>query len=256
MMRVTYLGHSGFLLEMEDALLLFDYYQGSLPEMDPEKTLFVFVSHVHYDHYNPDILKLRRQRQNIWYLFSDDVPMPEHEFVTLPPRTVTGIENSCSHRLEDWATACTHMRQEFWLHHISVAKTIPDYVYGLYSTTRNPDKEDEQTVHYTTAVAKEFAAFTTEENVHEVEMPGGEYLCFTFSGIPYRGAMQEFLFTIYGQCVPRLGITRRRGYDIESYKLRKGTDIRYPDAADVDETDPRHHIEEFKYYIPVRRDAQ
>lgn len=52
MMRVTYLGHSGFLLEMEDALLLFDYYQGSLPEMDPEKTLFVFVSHVHYDHYN------------------------------------------------------------------------------------------------------------------------------------------------------------------------------------------------------------
>ena len=57
MMRVTYLGHSGFLLEMEDALLLFDYYQGSLPEMDPEKTLFVFVSHVHYDHYNPDILK-------------------------------------------------------------------------------------------------------------------------------------------------------------------------------------------------------
>lgn len=52
MMRVTYLGHSGFLLEMEDALLLFDYYQGSLPEMDLEKTLFVFVSHVHYDHYN------------------------------------------------------------------------------------------------------------------------------------------------------------------------------------------------------------
>ena len=41
----------------------------------------------------------------------DDVPMPEHEFVTLPPRTVTGIENSCSHRLEDWATACTHMRR-------------------------------------------------------------------------------------------------------------------------------------------------
>lgn len=37
MMRVTYLGHSGFLLEMEDALFLFDYYQGSLPEMDPEK---------------------------------------------------------------------------------------------------------------------------------------------------------------------------------------------------------------------------
>ena len=96
MMRVTYLGHSGFLLEMEDALLLFDYYQGSLPEMDPEKTLFVFVSHVHYDHYNPDILKLRRQRQNIWYLFSDDVPMPDEQkqVIRLSPeeeRRVNGI---------------------------------------------------------------------------------------------------------------------------------------------------------------------
>ena len=96
MMRVTYLGHSGFLLEMEDALFLFDYYQGSLPEMDPEKTLFVFVSHVHYDHYNPDILKLRRQRQNIWYLFSDDVPMPDEQkqVIRLSPeeeRRVNGI---------------------------------------------------------------------------------------------------------------------------------------------------------------------
>ncbi len=64
--------------------------------MDPEKTLFVFVSHVHYDHYNPDILKLRRQRQNIWYLFSDDVPMPDEQkqVIRLSPkeeRRVNGI---------------------------------------------------------------------------------------------------------------------------------------------------------------------
>ena len=52
------------------------------------KNLFVFVSHVHYDHYNPDILKLRRQRQNIWYLFSDDVPMPDEQeqVIRLSPR--------------------------------------------------------------------------------------------------------------------------------------------------------------------------
>ncbi len=184
----------------------------------------------------------------------NDTPMPEYEFVTFPPRTVIGIENSCSHRLEDWATSCTHMRQEFWLRYISVTKTIPDYVYGLYSTSRNPDKEDEQSVSYTTAVDKESAEFTTRENLSELEMPGGEYLCFTFNGIPYRGAMQEFLFTIYGQCVPRLGITRRRGYDIERYKLRKDTDV--VNATDIDEADPRNHIEEFKYYIPVRHDPQ
>ncbi len=66
------------------------------PEINTEKTLFVFVSHVHYDHYNPDILKLRRQRQNIWYLFSDDVPMPDEQkqVIRLSPeeeRRVNGI---------------------------------------------------------------------------------------------------------------------------------------------------------------------
>ena len=39
MMRVTYLGHSGFLLEMEDALLLFDYYQGQSPRNGSGKNI-------------------------------------------------------------------------------------------------------------------------------------------------------------------------------------------------------------------------
>ena len=32
MIKVTYLGHSGFLAELEDVCLLFDYYKGELPE--------------------------------------------------------------------------------------------------------------------------------------------------------------------------------------------------------------------------------
>ena len=31
MMKVTYLRHSGFLLEMEDIYCLFDYYKGDFP---------------------------------------------------------------------------------------------------------------------------------------------------------------------------------------------------------------------------------
>ena len=29
MMKVTYLGHSGFLVEMDDVIFLFDYYKGA-----------------------------------------------------------------------------------------------------------------------------------------------------------------------------------------------------------------------------------
>ena len=32
MMKVTYLGHSGFLLEMENIYCLFDHYKGEFPE--------------------------------------------------------------------------------------------------------------------------------------------------------------------------------------------------------------------------------
>ena len=73
MMQVTYLGHSGFLVEVDDALFLFDYYQGEIPWMDPEKILFVCVSHMHYDHYNPQIFQLREKMPDIQFLLSDDI---------------------------------------------------------------------------------------------------------------------------------------------------------------------------------------
>ena len=75
MIKVTYLGHSGFLAELEDVCLLFDYYKGELPEMDPDKKMAVFVSHSHYDHY-------RRDRfGQIRFILSDDVPAAEEEDV-------------------------------------------------------------------------------------------------------------------------------------------------------------------------------
>ena len=38
-MRVTYIGHSGFSVELESHILLFDYYEGTMPEFDPAKKL-------------------------------------------------------------------------------------------------------------------------------------------------------------------------------------------------------------------------
>ena len=39
-MRVTYIGHSGFSVELESHILLFDYYEGTMPEFDPAKKLW------------------------------------------------------------------------------------------------------------------------------------------------------------------------------------------------------------------------
>ena len=81
MIKVTYLGHSGFLAEVEDMYLLFDYYKGELPKMDPDKKMAVFVSHSHYDHYGKDIFRLRDIFQQIRFILSDDIPAQEEEDV-------------------------------------------------------------------------------------------------------------------------------------------------------------------------------
>ena len=33
MLKVTYIGHSGFLVELEKVLFLFDYYPGEIPAL-------------------------------------------------------------------------------------------------------------------------------------------------------------------------------------------------------------------------------
>ena len=57
-MKVTYLVHSGILVELKDYYCIFDYYKGELPPLDKEKDVIVFCSHSHNDHYNPLIFDL------------------------------------------------------------------------------------------------------------------------------------------------------------------------------------------------------
>ena len=68
-MRVTYIGHSGFSVELESHILLFDYYEGTMPEFDPAKKLLVFASHSHPDHFNREILKLADVYPDVEYIF-------------------------------------------------------------------------------------------------------------------------------------------------------------------------------------------
>ena len=61
-MKVTYLNHSGILVELKDCYYVFDYYKGELPPLDKKKDVIVFCSHSHNDHYNPLIFDLLNQR--------------------------------------------------------------------------------------------------------------------------------------------------------------------------------------------------
>lgn len=75
--NVTYIDHSGFLLECDDCYLLFDYHKGSIPELDDNKMLTVFVSHSHHDHFNPLIFDLYKKHSKITYVISSDIKLDE-----------------------------------------------------------------------------------------------------------------------------------------------------------------------------------
>ena len=77
-MKVTYIHHSGFLVETDRFYYLFDYEKGCLPEMDVEKPILVLSSHSHADHYNPEIFPLLKASgmQHIRAVLSDDIEVP------------------------------------------------------------------------------------------------------------------------------------------------------------------------------------
>ena len=77
-MKVTYIHHSGFLVETQRFYYLFDYETGCLPAMDTTKPVFVFASHGHEDHYTAAVFPLLTDAgmQQIRAVLSDDIAPP------------------------------------------------------------------------------------------------------------------------------------------------------------------------------------
>ena len=72
-MKITYLKHSGYVVEDAGRAMVFDYYEGNLPDFLEAVKLYVFVSHVHYDHFNPQIFQWKDQYPDIQYILSNDI---------------------------------------------------------------------------------------------------------------------------------------------------------------------------------------
>lgn len=82
-MQVIFIHHSCFLVEVDDRVLIFDYFDGSrvngytftgrIPSYAKDTKIYMFASHSHQDHYDMDILRWNEQYENIHYIFSRDI---------------------------------------------------------------------------------------------------------------------------------------------------------------------------------------
>lgn len=87
-MKVIFLHHSSFLVEVDDKVLIFDYFEGDkvngyhftgrIPEYDADTKIYMFASHSHKDHYDLDILRLTEKYHNIRFVFSKDIRISPH----------------------------------------------------------------------------------------------------------------------------------------------------------------------------------
>jgi len=76
-MKIIYLYHSGFLVELERYVLVFDYCGGGLAGLDREKTVLFFASHKHQDHFQLDIFKYYGRCEKLHYFLGPDIRLNE-----------------------------------------------------------------------------------------------------------------------------------------------------------------------------------
>ena len=76
-MKLTYIFHSGFVLETEQSILVFDYWLdpgGVIPSvLQSPKPLYVFSSHFHEDHFTQEIFSWKDRKGRTTYILSKDI---------------------------------------------------------------------------------------------------------------------------------------------------------------------------------------
>lgn len=87
-MRITFIHHSSFCVELGNKALIFDYFRGErvrecaflgkLPTFSPQQEIYVFSSHQHQDHFDLDVLTWADKYPNIRYIFSKDIRLGEN----------------------------------------------------------------------------------------------------------------------------------------------------------------------------------
>ncbi len=76
-MKITYIFHSCFIIETEQCMLMFDYWTdpaGAAERLSAtDKPTYILASHFHEDHFNREIFKWKKLRNNIRYILSKDI---------------------------------------------------------------------------------------------------------------------------------------------------------------------------------------
>lgn len=115
-MQIIFIHHSCFLVEVDDKVLIFDYFggdklngytfTGKIPEYEPDTKIYMFASHSHKDHYDMDILRWAEKYENIKYIFSKDIKispnfLKKHDIDPKVRERVTFVSSDKDYNVDD-----------------------------------------------------------------------------------------------------------------------------------------------------------
>jgi len=86
-MRIYYVHHSCFIIETKISFIIFDYFKSKQYNTNfdfdfkellnrikqSDKSVYIFASHSHNDHYSSEILTWNSYKNDIYYILSDDI---------------------------------------------------------------------------------------------------------------------------------------------------------------------------------------
>jgi len=81
-MKLTYIYHSGFVIEASDCIIVIDFFKDSVSRTKgivhdllctTSKKIYVLVTHSHADHFNAEILEWKILNTGITYIFSKEI---------------------------------------------------------------------------------------------------------------------------------------------------------------------------------------
>lgn len=98
-MQVIFIHHSCFLVEVDEKVLIFDWFAGDrikgytfhgvIPEYEPDTPVYVFASHKHQDHFDMDVPHWAEKYKNIHYILSKDCKMSPHFYRNMDSRMIS-----------------------------------------------------------------------------------------------------------------------------------------------------------------------
>lgn len=99
--KITYLDHSGYMIETDSVIMVFDYFRDPAHKVvktldhNPEKPIVFFVSHGHQQHFNKEIFNLGQNHKRVYVMSNDfvDRENPQHDVASAGMSPGDSLEN-------------------------------------------------------------------------------------------------------------------------------------------------------------------